>query len=54
MLTFVDSWSGRLILTVDCTKGELSRAFRNRGIEIYMLGEVSLQSLRCVPDVSVM
>jgi hypothetical protein len=29
----------RLILTMDYTKGELSRAFRNRGIEIYMLGE---------------
>jgi midasin (ATPase involved in ribosome maturation) len=24
---------------MDYTKGELSRAFRNRGIEIYMLGE---------------
>ncbi|XP_062522052.1 midasin-like [Corticium candelabrum] len=29
----------RLILTMDCANGELSRAFRNRGIEIYMLGE---------------
>ena len=32
----------RLILTMDPRHGELSRAMRNRGIEICMLGEVNL------------
>ena len=32
----------RLILTMDPHHGELSRALRNRGIEICILGEVNL------------
>ena len=31
---------GRLILAMDPRHGEISRAMRNRGVEIYMLGEV--------------
>ena len=31
----------RLILAMDPKHGEISRAMRNRGVEIYMLGEVS-------------
>ena len=30
----------RLILSMDSRHGEISRAMRNRGVEIYMLGEV--------------
>ena len=33
---------GRLFLTMDPIHGELSRAMRNRGIELYMLPSVSL------------
>jgi len=36
----------RLILTMDPRHGELSRAMRNRGIEICVLGEVRL----CIID----
>jgi len=32
----------RLILAMDPRYGEISRAMRNRGVEIYMLGEVCL------------
>ena len=34
---------GRLFLTMDPIHGELSRAMRNRGTEIYMLPSVSLR-----------
>ena len=34
------SLSFRLILAMDPRYGEISRAMRNRGVEIFMLGEV--------------
>lgn len=37
----------RLILAMDPRYGEISRAMRNRGVEIFMLGEVCLEEMRC-------
>lgn len=34
------SFSFRLILAMDPRYGEISRAMRNRGVEVFMLGEV--------------
>ena len=36
----------RLILTMDPKHGEISRAMRNRGVEIFLMGEVcAMQSI---------
>lgn len=32
-------WLRRLFLTMDPVRGELSRAMRNRGVEVYIPGE---------------
>ena len=37
----------RLILTMDPKYGEISRAMRNRGIEICLLGEVRKDIINC-------
>ena len=39
---------GRLFLTMDPVHGEISRAMRNRGIEVFMLPNVSsAECLKC-------
>ena len=38
----------RLILSLDPKHGEISRAMRNRGVEIYILGEVCVYIYLCV------
>jgi len=38
----------RLILSLDPKHGEISRAMRNRGVEVYILGEVCSLLIRSI------
>lgn len=40
IILLVSIFFSRLILAMDPKYGEISRAMRNRGVEIFMLGEV--------------
>ena len=40
-VTVLEPWCFRLFLSMDPKFGEISRPMRNRGVEIYILGEVS-------------
>lgn len=45
-LKFLFGCFSRLFLTMDPKHGEISRAMRNRGVEIYIPGEVGIISFQ--------